>query len=70
MTPQLEAAYRAVSALPEAERVALLRFLCPDDPEADAIWDRMFAETADALDEIASRAWADHLAGRNGSGRA
>ena len=67
MTAELERAMRVTRNLPEAERVALARFLLPDGPGVDAEWDRLVEASRESLDALADELLADDAAGRTAS---
>lgn len=55
MTSMLEKAFTEASRLPDMEQNVLARWLL-DEIESDKKWDRLFAESEDALGQLALEA--------------
>jgi len=63
MTKALEQAFREASRLPEAEQDALAEAIRSEVLGEDD-WERSFAGSVDALENLADEAIAEHRAGR------
>ena len=62
MTSMLENAFAAASKLPEIEQNALARWMI-EEIESDKKWDKLFAESEDALGQLAMEALDEESSG-------
>ena len=63
MTSMLENAFAAASKLPAIEQNTLARWMI-DEIESDQKWDKLFAESEDALGQLAIEAINEENSGR------
>ncbi|WIG58093.1 MAG: hypothetical protein OJF49_000838 [Ktedonobacterales bacterium] len=62
MTPTLEQAFAEAAKLPQPEQEALARWIL-DELASERRWAEAFADSADALAQLADEALAEHRAG-------
>ena len=63
MTRLLEEAFKKAAALPETEQDSLAKWLL-EELESEREWDRLFAESQDALGRLAKEAMEAHKQGK------
>ncbi len=63
MTKLLKKAFQEVSKLPDIEQNSLAKWLM-EELEAERKWDQAFAESEDALDQLADEALEAHKQGK------
>ena len=63
MTKLLEEAFKKASELPETEQDSLAKWLL-EELESEREWDRLFAQSQDALGRLAQKALEAHRQGK------